>query len=176
MLAVLFDQTSKTVIVSTLIVSTLISVLSLTIAIIATTTARHVKRRYKTLLRGKEGANLEQMILANHEEVARVSDRLTDIERSLNNHESRLIKKVSAPQMIRYNAFAEAGNDLSFSMAMLDEDGNGMVLSSIYGREESRVYAKPFVKGESTYPLTPEEKTVIRGESVPVQKLKKKAY
>ncbi len=175
MLAAFFDQISKTVIVSTMIVSTLISVLSLTIAIIATTTARHVKRRYKTLLRGKEGANLEQMLLANHEEVERVTDRLATMEQSLKDHESRLIKKVSAPQLMRYNAFAEPGNDLSFSMALLDENGNGTVLSSIYGREESRVYAKPLVKGESTYSLTPEENAIVRGESIPVQKLQKRA-
>lgn len=175
MIAALFDQISKPVIISTLIVSTLISVLSLVIAIITTTTAGRLKRRYKTLLRGKEGANLEQMLLSNHEEVGRVSDRLNDIEQSLKNHESRLIKKVSAPQMMRYNAFAEAGNDLSFSMAMLDEEGNGTVLSSIYGREESRVYAKPLVKGESTYPLTPEENAIVQGDVLPVRKLQKKA-
>ena len=175
MLYALFDQMSKTIIDATVLVSLLISLVSITIALIASTTSRRLKRRYKTLLRGKDGANLEQMLLENHEEVGRVADRLSDIEHVLQEHEQRIAKKVSTPRIVRYNAFAEAGNDLSFSVALVDEDGNGTVISSIYGREESRVYAKPLTKRSSTYTLTPEESSIVLGEVPSVTKIQQKA-
>lgn len=63
--------------------------------------------------------------------------------------------------MKRYNAFGERGNDLSFSLAILDDNHSGIVLSSLHNRENSYIYAKPLEKGESPYPLSPEEKEVI---------------
>ena len=58
---------------------------------------------------------------------------------------------------IRYNAFNDMGSDLSFSIALLDERRDGFVITNIYAREESNVYAKPIVNGKSTYPLSVEE-------------------
>lgn len=72
-----------------------------------------------------------------------------------------LRSKVGTPQVFRYNAFSDQGSDLSFSVALVDEDQNGVVFSSIYGREESRTYAKPVMQGTSRYPLTEEETSVI---------------
>ena len=63
--------------------------------------------------------------------------------------------------VVRFNAFDNTGSDLSFSVALLDAADAGVVLSGIYGREESRVYAKPVAKGESTYLLTKEEKQAL---------------
>lgn len=62
--------------------------------------------------------------------------------------------------MKRYNAFGERGNDLSFSLAILDDNHSGIVLSSLHNRENSYIYL-PLEKGESQYPLSPEEKEVI---------------
>jgi hypothetical protein len=64
--------------------------------------------------------------------------------------------------IIRYNAFGETGSDLSFSVAIVDDAQNGVVITSIFGREESRVYAKPLTAGTSTYPLSDEEQAAIR--------------
>jgi hypothetical protein len=63
--------------------------------------------------------------------------------------------------MVRYNAFPDTGSDQSFSVAMLDADGNGLVLSSLYGRTETRTYAKPVQGGKSTYPLSDEETAAL---------------
>ena len=51
----------------------------------------------------------------------------------------------------------DMGSDLSYAVAMLDSHNNGVVLSSIFAREDSRSYAKPIVNGTSTYPMTSEE-------------------
>ncbi|MGZ4131533.1 MAG: DUF4446 family protein [Actinomycetota bacterium] len=64
--------------------------------------------------------------------------------------------------LIRYDAFEDVGGQLSFSAALLDEHGSGLVLTSINGRQETRVYAKPVSEGSSTYNLSLEEEEAIR--------------
>ncbi|MNC64127.1 hypothetical protein D3C75_1143020 [compost metagenome] len=66
----------------------------------------------------------------------------------------------------RYNAFSQQGSDLSFSMAILDDEQDGVVLTGIHSREESYLYAKPVDKGQSSYTLSPEEKEVIAQNAV----------
>ena len=60
-----------------------------------------------------------------------------------------------------YKAFEDIGSDLSFSIAMLDENNDGLILTGIFGREESTTYVKPVDKGISRYDLSEEELTVL---------------
>ena len=64
--------------------------------------------------------------------------------------------------LLRYDAFEDVGGRLSFSCAMLDDRGNGVVLTSINGRQDTRVYAKPIAEGASAYNLSSEEEEAIR--------------
>ena len=59
--------------------------------------------------------------------------------------------------MVRFNPFSEVGGNQSFSLALLDENDNGFVITSFYAREGSRIYGKPIKKGESQYALSQEE-------------------
>lgn len=89
----------------------------------------------------------------------------TDIEKIYKNNynlgriSSKSITKIG---IIRYNPFSDAGGDQSFSIALLNSKDGGIVLSSLHGRKESRIYAKPVESGESKYHLTDEEKEAIR--------------
>ncbi|MHB1652536.1 MAG: DUF4446 family protein [Desulfitobacteriaceae bacterium] len=94
--------------------------------------------------------------------------RVEVMELDLNNSKTRLDRteeKLRAAKdqaaIIRFNAFENMGSDLSFSLALVNQEGTGLVLSSFNSREESRVYAKPLLKRESSYPLTAEEHQVI---------------
>lgn len=64
--------------------------------------------------------------------------------------------------LIRYDAFEDVGGRLSFSCAMLDDHGSGVVVTSINGRQDTRVYAKPITEGHSPYNLSVEEEEAIR--------------
>lgn len=64
--------------------------------------------------------------------------------------------------LVRYDAFEDVGGRLSFSCAMLDDHGSGVVMTSINGRQDTRVYAKPIVDGHSQYNLSVEEEEAIR--------------
>ena len=63
--------------------------------------------------------------------------------------------------IVRYSAFKDTGSDLSFALAMLDENNNGVVLNGIYSREMSNIYAKPIENGKSAYTISEEEKKAI---------------
>jgi Protein of unknown function (DUF4446) len=93
-------------------------------------------------------------------------ERLEQAVRTLNardNHQQVLIDGgVRRVSLLRYDAFEDVGGRLSFSCAMLDEHGTGVVLTSINGRQETRVYAKPISAGTSTYNLSLEEDEAIR--------------
>lgn len=63
--------------------------------------------------------------------------------------------------VVRYDAFGDMGGRLSFSAAVVDDTGDGFVLSSIHGRGESRTYAKGVVGGDADATLTPEERQAL---------------
>src|SRR5688500_10205052 len=63
--------------------------------------------------------------------------------------------------VVRYDAFPDMGGRLSFSAALLDDAGDGLVLTSINGRSETRTYAKGIKGGRSEHALSPEEEQAI---------------
>ncbi len=72
--------------------------------------------------------------------------------------------------IVRYNAFDDTGGDQSFALCVADANGNGVVMSSLYRRNESRVFAKPLAAWASSYTLSDEEGRAIgraRGDAVP---------
>ena len=93
-------------------------------------------------------------------------ERLERAARSLNGTDRRqqvqIEGSVRRVGVLRYDAFEDVGGRLSFSCALLDEHGTGVVITSINGRQETRVYAKPVARGGSTYNLSLEEEEAIR--------------
>ncbi len=93
-------------------------------------------------------------------------ERLEKAARVLNATDKRQQLQIEAGVrrvgLLRYDAFEDVGGRLSFSCALLDEQGNGVVLTSINGRQETRVYAKPVTAGTSSYNLSSEEGEAIR--------------
>lgn len=77
--------------------------------------------------------------------------------------------------VIRYDALSEMSGQLSFSVALLNALGDGVVLSSINGRSETRTYAKIIRRGAGTQPLSPEEEQAVRsarlGQGLPAAEL-----
>ena len=73
---------------------------------------------------------------------------------------SRSIQKVG---VVRFNPFKETGGNQSFSIALLDSKDNGLVISSLFTRQGTRIYAKPVKNGKSTYQLSKEELEAIKG-------------
>ena len=73
------------------------------------------------------------------------------------NLEQQLNQCIQNVGIVRYNAFDDVGSELSFAIALLDNENNGFVINSIYGRTSSNVYAKSIENGTSRYALSDEE-------------------
>ena len=85
----------------------------------------------------------------------------TDTAAAIAAIQQNMVTHLQRVGIVRYNPFADTGGDQSFSLALADAEGNGVVVSSLHRRNENRVYAKPLARWESTYLLTEEEKQAI---------------
>lgn len=120
-----------------------------------------LEKRYRKFMRGVNNKNLEELVttyLDKIDEVKVSSDKLKEL---VNNLDSRVKGCIQKTSIVRYRAFDDVGSDLSFSIALLDENNNGIILTGIYGRHESNTYAKPIDKGISRYDLSEEEQQVL---------------
>ena len=93
------------------------------------------------------------------EQLARRVDALDALERELAASSRLALQKVG---IVRYNPFQDTGGDQSFAIALLDPSGTGVVLSSLHGRAETRIFAKQVANGASSYALSDEEQQAIR--------------
>ena len=116
-----------------------------------------MKSRYRELMTGVDGANLESMLLAHIQEMKRVSEESHELKEENKRLDALLQTATTRIGVVRFSAFADMGSDLSYAVAMLDSHNNGVIFSSIFAREDSRSYVKPIEAGRSSYKLTREE-------------------
>ena len=116
---------------------------------------------FNKMMQGAVGASIEEMMLARVQDIETLKHKVAELTVESERLELASRSHVQQVGIVRFNAFDNTGSDLSFAVAMMDASDTGFVLSGIYGREESRVYAKPLIKGVSTYMLTKEEKQAV---------------
>lgn len=121
-----------------------------------------LKRLHNEMMMGVDGTNLEQTILKCIKRTTDVEDEYLNIKKENQRISELLQKAITRVGVVRFTAFEGMGSDLSYSVALLDSDNNGVIFSSIFGREESRSYMKPIVDGQSKYALSGEEEQAIR--------------
>jgi hypothetical protein len=119
------------------------------------------RRKYYALMGQTTAHCLEERLKENKNLTENVLETLKEMEKWQASFEQRSPGYLQKIGMVRYNAFPEVGSDLSYSVAILDGKGDGVVLSGIYGRDETRSFAKPIKDGQSNYRLTQEEEKAI---------------
>lgn len=120
------------------------------------------RKRIKIFFKGRKTKDLEEVIA---EQLKRTKKTESDIEKLFKwNEDLQKIADISIQKVgvIRFNPFKDTGGDQSFAIALLNKDNNGLVISSLYSREGTRIYTKPVEKGESSYHLSEEEKQAIQ--------------
>lgn len=135
-------------------------VLIITIFVLAIFVFR-ANERINRLLQGKDAKDLEETFNYLAEEVKRMNDNQLIIEKTLHNLNGRLKKSITGMKTIRFNPFPESGSNQSFAIALINEEGNGLILSSLYSREKMSIFAKPIKAGKSEFELTAEEKRAL---------------
>lgn len=131
--------------------------------------------RLKKFLSGKDGKNLEDAmnrLQQNVEELGHFRDESIEYLKLI---EVRLKRSVQAVETIRFNPFkgTGSGGNQSFSTALLNEKGDGVVLSSLHSRDHVSVFSKPVKKFASEFEMTAEEKTIVKGAKESLSQIQK---
>lgn len=116
-----------------------------------------LQRKLTRLMKGSSAVSIEEMISSYQEKVETAkqnSEMCVDNLKLLNSQIRNCVQKVG---VVRFKAFEDVGSDLSYSVALLDDHNDGVVITSLFGRNISTSYAKPIEKGESKYALSDEE-------------------
>ena len=108
-----------------------------------------------------KGDNIEEILDKHIEKINKTVAKNDELEKFCVKIDTDIKNCIQKVGIYRYNAYKDTGSDLSFTLAMLDEKNNGVVLNGIYSRDMSNIYAKPIVNGQSKYTLSVEEKEAI---------------
>ena len=122
-----------------------------------------INKKYKKFMNKiGDGKNIEEDLENYMYRVERVEKQNAEINGIINDINTNMANCIQKIGIVRYNAFKDTGSDLSFALALLDENNNGVVLNGIYSREMSNIYAKPVENGKSKYTISEEEQEAIQ--------------
>ena len=107
------------------------------------------------------GNNLDEMLKEYLRDVQEIKQDNSEIKAYYTKLDSDIASCIQKVGLVRYNAFKDVGSDLSFAIALLDRNDNGVVFNGLYGSESSNIYAKPIKGGVSKYQLSEEEKSAL---------------
>lgn len=113
--------------------------------------------RINKLLEGKDAKSLEDTLIHIIDEIKRMNAVQEGTDKIIKDLNKRLKTSVTGVGVVRFNPFTNSGGNQSFAVALLNEHGNGVIISTLYGRERTSIFAKPVVKFKSEYELTKEE-------------------
>ena len=121
-------------------------------------------RAYGEVVRDPEhgGRSLHDLLAGNASAIERASERMAEMEAMHGLIDARTRRSLQHIGMVRFNPFEDTGSDQSFAIALLDDRRDGVVISSLHGRSNTRVFAKPVADGGSPHNLSDEEAEAIR--------------
>lgn len=123
---------------------------------------RRAEASYRALTAGTNGGNLEAVLAEHVNQVREATGRVQELDILARRLERTSRGHLQRVGFLRFNPFRDAGGDQSFAVALVDQDGNGVLISSLHSRDVTRVYGKPLAGWISPYQLTEEEEQVIQ--------------
>lgn len=123
---------------------------------------REITHLKKLFFSGQGDINLENVLNTIAQNVKNLQDEQITSQQHLQHLQHTLKFAIQKVGLIRFNPFAESGGNFSFSLALLDDTNTGIVLTSMHGREQNRVYTKTISNGKSETQLTEEELQAIK--------------
>jgi len=121
-----------------------------------------INKKYNVFMKklGK-GDNIEEILKKYINKVEEVGNKNEELIKYCNKLDKEITLCIQKIGMVRYSAFKDTGSDLSFALALLDDNNDGVILNGIYSREMSNIYAKQIKNGEATNKLSEEEKQAL---------------
>ena len=124
--------------------------------------ARRVESQLASLTRGDDGENLADILEAHLDKVYAVARRQDELDGRALALEARARHTLQGVSLVRFNNFDDTGGNQSFALALADPEANGVVISSLHARNQTRVYAKAVARGVAEGALSAEESDALR--------------
>lgn len=121
----------------------------------------NLRKRLKKFMKGKDARSLEKEIITLHEDNKFLKNMTEINKKDIRNLNKRFAKAFQKIGIVKYDAYQQMGGLLSFSLALLDEDNNGLILNSVHSTEGCYTYTKEVVNGECKLELSNEEKVAL---------------
>ena len=121
-----------------------------------------VNRRLSVLLQGGDGSSLEAALHSHIATVGQTTRRIEAVEQLVGVLQAQIPHCIQRVGLTRYDAFEDVGGEQSFSVSLLDAQGDGIVLTGVYNRMDMRVYAKSVREGKASHALSEEENRALR--------------
>jgi hypothetical protein len=134
----------------------------LVFALLQSIRLRRAVRAYRALVRGGGEGTLGDVLESHVGRVEDVRARLEELDRRHVDLERQSQTSIQHIGLVRFNPFDDTGSDQSFAIALLDDRRDGLDISSLHGRSNTRVFAKPVEGGSSSHTLSDEETQAIR--------------
>ena len=120
------------------------------------------KKKLKAFFNGKKASDLEGVLFEEIKRLKKTESDIKELFESLEFTEKMAGQSIQKVGVVRFNPFKETGGNQSFSIALLDSKDNGLVISSLFTRQGTRIYAKPIKNNKSTYQLSKEELEALK--------------
>jgi hypothetical protein len=136
-------------------------VLAIAVVLLARRTAK-LDKRLAGLTRGEDGTSLESILGSHLERVYSLNrdvDELTTRAADLARIQRKAFQKVG---LVRFNPFEDTGGNQSFALALLDQDADGFIVSSLHSRNGTRIYAKAITAGRCDTAMSSEEEQALK--------------
>ncbi len=141
--------------------SLVIAVFSTIMSLYLSSRLKKFREAYISLQTFLSGTRLEDLLKDNLKEVQELSQQVSTHDSRIELVEKKLRFGIDRAELIRFNSFDNMGAELSFALALLNQEGTGVVLTGIHSIEECRVYVKSIEKGQAAVKLNQEEKQAI---------------
>jgi hypothetical protein len=143
------------------IVGVALAAIAVLLAGVALQKLRRIRRDLVLLAADDDAPSFIAAVARKTEQVSALRSEVDSLEALLARTRTELADAIRHVSVVRYDAFGDLGGRLSFSAALLDDGGDGLVLTSIHGRSETRSYMKGVKGGTSEATLSPEELQAI---------------
>jgi hypothetical protein len=120
-----------------------------------------INKLKKTFFAGEKALSLESVIYSLKQELRDSREQEAILEQSLTGLKTQVAFAIQKVGLVRFNPFNDGGGNFSFSMALLDEHNTGVLITSMYGREQNRIYTKKIENGKCEIKLTEEEEQAV---------------
>ena len=145
-----------------LIVVAVINIILLILYICNCIKLKKINKNYNAFMKKVgRGENIDEILKKYIMAVENVDEKNKEIEKYCDRLDKNISQCIQKIGMVRYSAFKDTGSDLSFALAMLDDNNNGVILNGIYSREMSNIYAKQVKNGSAVNKLSEEEKQAL---------------